>query len=99
MIAFNRWRQVGDDWIVQPIGVASIDGGPVRSVGPTPAPEGALFDWSPDGRSLLSLPARFDGSPVGVAPAKPIEIDVAAGAGQALPWEVASNVSWQRIAP
>jgi Tol biopolymer transport system component len=98
-IAFNRWEQVGAEWVVRPIGVVSVDGGAVRSLGSAPASEGALFDWSPDGKTLLSLPARLAGSPIGAASAKPVSIDVETGAEHESPWEITSNVSWQRVAP
>ncbi|HUP54797.1 MAG TPA: hypothetical protein VM408_04760 [Methylomirabilota bacterium] len=100
-IAFNRWRRGSDGTtVVQPIGVASINGGPVVATGPAPASEGALFDWSPDGTTLLSLPARFSGSAdPNAAAAKPLAIDVASGSARELDWEVASAVSWQRRAP
>jgi len=100
-IAFNRWLQdpATGDTTVQPIGVASIKGGPVIGAGPAPAPEGALFDWSPDGTTLLSLPARFSEStdPAAVA-ATPVAIDVANGTAQETGYQVSSDVSWQRLA-
>jgi Tol biopolymer transport system component len=100
-IAFNRWRLApgGAEHLVQPIGIVSVDGGPVRSVGAAPASEGALFAWSPDGTSLLSIPARLMGSPVGAVPARPVAIDVATAEQREMPFEVTSNLSWQRVAP
>lgn len=101
-IAFNRWHQdpTSGDWLIQPIGVASVDGGPVVATGPAPASEGALFDWSPDGKMLLTLPARFSGSASSTeVPAKPLVIDVATGNAHEMGWDVASDVSWQRLAP
>ena len=100
-IAFNRWRLApgGAEHLVQPIGIVSVDGGPVRSVGAAPASEGALFAWSPDGTSLLSIPARLMGSPVAAVPARPVAIDVATAEQREMPFEVTSNLSWQRVAP
>jgi dipeptidyl aminopeptidase/acylaminoacyl peptidase len=100
-IAFNRWQRPAGatDHVVRPIGVVSIDGGPVRALGQAPASDGALFDWSPDGKTLLSIPARLLGSPIGARAAQPVAIDVATGDEQDMPFEITSNVSWQRIAP
>jgi Tol biopolymer transport system component len=93
-IAFNRWYNGS----VRPIGVASIAGGPVVDTGPTPASEGALFNWSPDGTTLLSLPARLLHSPSGAQPARPLAIDVATGNAHEVDWEVRGEASWQRVA-
>jgi dipeptidyl aminopeptidase/acylaminoacyl peptidase len=100
-IAFNRWRMdASGEWHVHPIGVASVDDPTVTDLGPAPAPEGALFDWSPDGTTLLSLPARFFNSADPAADvARPVSIDTATGAAREVDWEVTSNVSWQRVAP
>jgi Tol biopolymer transport system component len=99
-IAFNRWHLEPDgSWKILPIGVASLTDPDVRDLGPTPASEGSLFDWSPDGTTILSLPARFFRSvDPSAAPARPIVIDVDSNTWHDSAWEVASNVSWQRIA-
>jgi Tol biopolymer transport system component len=99
-IAFNRWHraQGSTGFLVSPIGVVSVEGGAVRAVGEPPSSDGALFDWSPDGKLILSLPAHFLGSPVGADPFKPIEIDAATGKQVESDFDVYSNVSWQRLA-
>jgi Tol biopolymer transport system component len=100
-IAFNRWHAATgtQDWQIQPIGIASIDGGAVMAAGLAPGTDGALFDWSPDGTTLISLPARFAGSvdPTATATA-PVLIDATTGMERAADWTVASDVSWQRRA-
>jgi Tol biopolymer transport system component len=98
-IAFNRWHtDAGGTTTVQPIGVASITGGAVIDAGPAPAPEGALFNWSPDGTTLLSLPAQLLHSPSGAASVRPLAIDVATGNFRQVDWEVRGEGSWQRVA-
>jgi Tol biopolymer transport system component len=99
-IAFNRWHQANGStgYLVSPIGVVSVDGGAVRSVGEDPSNDGALFDWSPDGKLILSLPARFVNSPVGAGAFNPIAIDVATGSQESTHYQIYSNVSWQRVA-
>jgi Tol biopolymer transport system component len=100
-IAFNRWeRPTGSsDFEIRPIGIASLDGGPVIGVGSAPGDDGAVFDWSPDGTVIVSLPATLFRSPLGAAPAKPIAIDVATRLERELSFDVTSSVSWQRVAP
>ena len=99
-IAFDRWHQANGStgYLVSAIGVVSVDGGAVRSVGDDPSNDGALFDWSPDGKLILSLPAHFLHSPVGADPFKPIAIDVATGTQTSTDFDIYSNVSWQRVA-
>jgi len=99
-VAFNRWFQAPNQGtFIKPIGIASIVDGTVRDVGPTPLSDGALFDFSPDGRTILSLPARMLDSPVGGVPATPVAIDVVTGQARDMPFEIDSNPSWQRVAP
>ena len=93
-IAFNRWYNGS----VRPIGVASIMGGAVVDTGPTPVSDGTLFNWSPDGTTLLSLPARLLHSPAGALPVRPLAIDVATGNAREVDWEVRGEASWQRVA-
>jgi Tol biopolymer transport system component len=103
-IAFDRWQ--GDDagdWDVRAIAIVPSVGGMVRSVGVAPASEGALIEWAPDGRSILSLPRRLaDGSisyPGGAgAVARPVIIDVIDGSSRQIAWSVGSAASWQRLA-
>jgi Tol biopolymer transport system component len=100
-IAFNRWQRASGStgFVIRPIGIAAIGDPSVTDAGATPGTDGALFDWSPDGTTLLSLPARLVGSPAGAQPAKPISIDVTTGQHRDMPFEVTSGVSWQRTAP
>lgn len=101
-IAFDRWRQdpATLSWDIQPIGIVSVDGGPVVSAGPTPVSDGAWFDWSPDGTSIVSLAATILGWPnPAVTSARPIVIDAATGDAHDLGWTVNSATSWQRLAP
>ena len=100
-IAFNRWRQdpVSLQWLIQPIGLVNVADGTLRDLGPTPASEGALFDFSPDGKTILSLPARlFQSTDPAMTTAKPQSIDVETGITTDVSWEIASDISWQRIA-
>ena len=101
-IAFNRWqRDDAGDQQVQAIGVVTAAGDRVQPVGVAPAAEGALIEWSPDGRMILSLPKTlidaFVSYPNGTGSvARPTLIDVATGAARQLPWSVGSVASWQR---
>lgn len=104
-IAFNRWQR--DDtgaWQVRAIGIVPVAGGPVRSLGVAPAAEGALIEWSPDGRSILSLPrtlidayASYPDATGSVA--HPVMIDLLDGSSRQVDWSVGSVASWQRLAP
>ena len=101
-IAFDRWRQgpATLSWDIQPIGIVSVDGGPVVSAGPTPVSDGAWFDWSPDGTSIVSLAATILGWPnPAVTSARPIVIDAATGDSHDRGWTVNSATSWQRLVP
>ena len=99
-IAFNRWYTdpATGTTTIRPIGVASINGGPVIDTGPTPVSDGALFSWSPDGNTLLSLPGDLLHSPSGAAPVRPLAIDVATGNARQVDWGVGGEASWQRVA-
>jgi Tol biopolymer transport system component len=99
-IAFNRWREEStDNWSILPIGIVSVNGGPVTSLGPTPVPEGALFDWSPDGTAIVSVHGPLSGFPSLTTTARPLEIDANRGTSHELPWQVNSVTSYQRLAP
>jgi dipeptidyl aminopeptidase/acylaminoacyl peptidase len=99
-LAFNRWYTdpATGSTTVRPIGVAAITGGTVIETGPAPASEGALFSWSPDGKTLLSLPAGLLHSPTGAAPVRPLSIDVATGSAREVDWQVGGEATWQRVA-
>jgi Tol biopolymer transport system component len=104
-IAFNRWqRDDTGDWQVRPIGIVAATGGHVESVGVAPAADGALIEWSPDGRSILSLPktlidayASYPDATGSVA--RPVIINVDDGSARPIDWSVGSIASWQRQAP
>lgn len=102
-LAFNRWERSGaGDWAVRPIGIANVRGGSIRPVGMSPAAEGAIIEWAPDGESILSLPGTlveaFTWSPnANGTVARPVVIDVATGGSRLLDWSVGSIASWQRL--
>jgi Tol biopolymer transport system component len=104
-IAFNQWqRDAAGSWQARPIGLVAASGGPVETVGIAPAKEGALIEWSPDGRAILSLPKTlidaYISYPNGTGSvARPVIIDVANGSSRQLDWSVGSIASWQRRAP
>ena len=102
-IAFDRWKWNAEtgEWLVWPIGVVAATGGEVRSVGPTPVPDGVAIEWSPDGTTILSLAGPAVGwSQTGTGNAlRPILIDVATGEGREAPWSMGSWPAWQRLAP
>ena len=60
-IAFNRWHwnEVQALHDIRPIGVVPISGGQVPSSGSHAASEGALFDFAPDGTTILSMPGTL----------------------------------------
>jgi Tol biopolymer transport system component len=99
-IAFNRWYTdpATEITTIRPIGVASITGGAVVDTGPTPVSDGALFNWSPDGATLLSLPAQLLHSPSGAVAVRPLAIDAATGSAREVEWEVGGEATWQRVA-
>lgn len=104
-IAFNRWqRSDSGDWSVRPIAVVDLAAGTLTPVGMSPAEQGALIDWAPDGGSILSLPATltesFTWSPTADGSvARPTLINISDGHTQQLDWSVGSAASWQRLAP
>jgi Tol biopolymer transport system component len=102
MIAFDRWN--GDtpgQWNIQPLGVVPAAGGATRSLGPTPVADGAAFEWSPDGKSIISIPGTVVGWPPSTTlpNAKATIIDVATGAFTEAPWNASSWPMWQRVGP
>jgi Tol biopolymer transport system component len=99
-IAYNRWHQGELDlWEVMPIGVAKVADGTVVDAGPAPVSEGAVFGWSPDGSTIVSLPGPvYDGIPNALT-AAPTAIDIATGESRELDVDVQSATSWQRVAP
>ena len=100
-IAFDRWRFDTGDWLIQPLGLVAVDGGPTRSIGPTPVADGAAFEWAPDGRTIISVPGTVVGWPPSktLRDAKPTIIDVATGESTEATWSVSSWPTWQRLAP
>jgi dipeptidyl aminopeptidase/acylaminoacyl peptidase len=103
-IAFNRWQRDGaGDWQTRSVAVVAVGGGLPTPVGVAPVSEGALIEWSPDGSTILSLPATlvdaFSRSPNAEGSvAKPTLIDPVSGTSRQLDWSVGSVASWQRRA-
>ena len=100
-IAFDRYQQNPKTlaWEIRPLGIISVDGGPVLPVGPTPVSDGAWFDWSPDGATIVSIPGTILGWPKpAVVSARPLVIDASTGLSHELDWTVDSAPSWQRLA-
>jgi Tol biopolymer transport system component len=96
-IAFNSWQQKEVGWQIQPLRLVTVADGTVVD-GPVPVSEGTVFQWSPDGSTILSLPGPVhDGVPGGDT-AKPILIDSATGTSHELDVDVQSATSWQRVA-
>lgn len=98
-IAFNRWQHdaATDEWLIRPIGVASIEGGSVLDAGPVPVSDGAIFDYSPNGSTIMSVAATvYDDSTTHTS--QPIAIDAATGKYRTLAWRAGSMPSWQRVA-
>jgi dipeptidyl aminopeptidase/acylaminoacyl peptidase len=104
-IAFNRW-EIDDagNWNARAIGVVDVATGALTPVGIGPASEGALIEWAPDGKSILSLPwtvkEGFSWSPGAPGTiARPTVIDLRDGSTRQIDWSVGSSGSWQRLAP
>ncbi len=99
-IAFNRWLQNGGGGFdIQPIGIVPVGGGPVVDAGPTPVSDGASFDWSPDGASIVSIPGTILAPNSTMTGAKPTIIDAVSGQAHELDMTMGSATSWQRLAP
>ena len=99
-IAFNRWMYQAStsEWLIKPIGIVTVATGELLEGRVAPVSDGALFEWSPDGRSLLALPgphATYGSTNTDA----PVVIDAFTGMQTSLAWNVESAVSWQRTAP
>lgn len=99
-IAFDRWQYnpASDGWEIRPIGVASVDGGAVTSLGPTPVTDGAWFDYSPDGTSIMSIPGTILSESYPTTFVQPTSIDTITGQARTLDWQIGSMFTWQRLA-
>ena len=99
-IAFNRWQYDAstDGFRIKPIAIVTVASGKLVESRVTPVSDGELFEWSPDGRFLLGLPAPHVtyGSTNTDAP---VLIDTFTGMQTPLAWNVESAASWQRTAP
>ena len=97
-IAFNRWRYdpSADGWHARPVGIASVDGGAVRDIGPQPPDQGAEFAFSPDGRTITWFPRRTTG--ITGSQDEPLLLDVADGTSRTISVRVDSAPDWQRKA-
>ena len=100
-IAFDRWqKQTDGTFLIQPIGVALATGGSVKPVGPTPVSDGAAFEWSPDGQSIIAVPGTVTAWPPAsqMPEAHPTIIDATTGDSVVATWSMNSWPSWQRLA-
>ena len=99
-IAFDRWlkNESTGTWDIQPIGIASVSDGAVTSLGPTPVSDGAWFDFSPDGASLISIPGTVLGESYPTTLVTPMAIDTTTGQTRTLDWQIGSALTWQRRA-
>ena len=97
-VAFTRKQLApgSTGYLDRPIGIMPLDGGPIVEVGPTPGVE-TDFAFSPDGKSLLTLPTLIS-SHVDASPVKPTQIDLVDGRVHAMSFDVGSWPSWQRAA-
>lgn len=98
-IAFNHWRHEPstDEWHVRPVGIASVDDGVVREIGPQPRDQGAEFAFSPDGETITWLPRRSPDT-FGDTKDEPLLLDVADGTSRTISVGVDSPPDWQRLA-
>jgi dipeptidyl aminopeptidase/acylaminoacyl peptidase len=99
-IAFNRWRfdPSTGEMHVRPVGIASVDDGMVRDIGPQPPEQGAEFAFSPDGASITWLPRRSPDA-IGTTTDEPLLLDVRDGSSRTIRVSVDSPPDWQRLAP
>lgn len=99
-VAFNRWKYdaTTGGFLVKPIAIVTVASGRLVESHVTPVSEGELFEWSPDGRFLLGLPAPH-ATYRSANTDSPVLIDASTGLETPLAWTVESAVSWQRTAP
>ncbi|HEV8403581.1 MAG TPA: hypothetical protein VGQ31_11150 [Candidatus Limnocylindrales bacterium] len=99
-IAFDRWHlnTASGAWEIQPLGITSVDGGNVTSLGPTPVSDGAWFDFSPDGLTIISIPGTILSQSYPTTLVQPTSIDTATGKTRTLDWQIGSTLTWQRRA-
>ena len=97
-IAFNRWQydEAADEWHVRPVGIASVDDGSVRDIGPQPPEQGAEFAFSPDGETITCFPRRSPG--LTGSQDEPLLINVTDGSTRTISVGVDSPPDWQRLA-
>jgi hypothetical protein len=98
-IAFNRWQydETSKQWHVRPVGIASLDDGVVRELGPQPPDDGGEFAFAPDGTSITWLPRRSPDT-IGTTKDQPLVVDVASGMSRTISVPVDSPPDWQRLA-
>ena len=91
-VAFQLWLRhpTGDGQEFNPIIITDVATGEYHDVGPT-LYNGASWHWSPDGTSILEVPA--DGS------REILIIDAETGTWSTAPWLVEQPIDWQRVAP
>ncbi len=99
-IAFNRWQRdpVSDEWAIRPIGIATLADGLVLDAGPAPVSDGAVFEFSPDGTTFLSLPGPVVGGDPLITPVRATAIDTVTGEAHEVEWQIGSATSQQRLA-
>jgi Tol biopolymer transport system component len=91
-IALQRWNidVNADQPEPRPITVIDVKTGDEDEVGDPPINNGFEgWGWSPDGESIIELPVPDQLNITNVATGKP----------RMIPWTVASNPAWQRVAP
>jgi len=90
-IAFQHWTRRESGQGFHGIAVVDVGTGKLRDLGPTLI-NGATWAWSPDGLSILELPANPPGD------GHLLILNVATGTETQLPWMV-MTLTWQRTAP
>jgi hypothetical protein len=92
-IAFQHWSRNPDaDQGFFGIAVVDVATGTLRNLGPTLI-NGAAWAWSPDGLSILELPAAPPGD------GHMLIINVGSSVVQTAPWANVSEINWQRTLP
>jgi Tol biopolymer transport system component len=104
-IAFQNWTEnkaaeSGQDYYG--IGIADVDARTVRYVGPTDSNGYISWEWSPDGKSILEVPADpgsdcSSGTCRGITGGSFLIVDATGGAITTAPWKANESVNWQRI--